>query len=247
MAESLERREACAAFVPQEPRVHASRRCLRWRWASAPIRPSSPWSTRCCLSRLAIRDADRIVQFFNVIGPDGTGPCRVRFPTSTSGSSRPVSFREVAAYDFGGPGFNITGDRPEQVHGHARDRGLFPPVWRAGYAGAYVYAAGRLAERRQGRGAQLRALAAQVRRQSKRHRQALSLGNEPYTIIGVLGQRFQYRSRCRHLAAVPVRARTAPTRAITFWLPAMLKPGVTLAQANAQMKLAHEPVPPHLS
>ena len=26
-------------------------------------------------------------------------------------------FKDVAAYDFAGPGFNITGDRPELVHG----------------------------------------------------------------------------------------------------------------------------------
>jgi hypothetical protein len=26
-------------------------------------------------------------------------------------------FKDVAAYDFAGPGFNITGDRPELIHG----------------------------------------------------------------------------------------------------------------------------------
>jgi len=34
-------------------------------------------------------------------------------------------FKEVAAFDWGGPGFNITGDHPEQVHGIHVTEGYF--------------------------------------------------------------------------------------------------------------------------
>ena len=34
-------------------------------------------------------------------------------------------FKDVAAYDFGGPGFNVTGGQPEQVHGIHVTEGYF--------------------------------------------------------------------------------------------------------------------------
>ena len=34
-------------------------------------------------------------------------------------------FKDVAAYDFTSPGFNLTGDRPEQLHGIHVTEGYF--------------------------------------------------------------------------------------------------------------------------
>ncbi len=49
---------------------------------------------------------------------------------------------------------------------HPRHRGLLPPLRRSGAAGPHLHPAGGCAQRRQGRGAELRPVAAQVRRQS---------------------------------------------------------------------------------
>ena len=67
------------------------------------------------LKPLTYPDADRIVQLFNAF-PDGKSP--VASPTNYNNWHDQTSvLQDVSAYDFGGPGFNLTGDHPEQVHG----------------------------------------------------------------------------------------------------------------------------------
>src|SRR5579871_3288991 len=67
------------------------------------------------LKPLSYPDADRIVQIVNVF-PDGSFPGAS--PTKFMVWREQTSvFKDVAAYDQAGPGFNITGDRPELVHG----------------------------------------------------------------------------------------------------------------------------------
>src|SRR5450631_2757093 len=67
------------------------------------------------LKPLTYPDADRIVQFM-LTSPQGNGPaCSI--PKFQEYQQQTSAFQDVAAYDFGGPGFNLTGDRPEQVHG----------------------------------------------------------------------------------------------------------------------------------
>ena len=81
-------------------------------------------------------------------------------------------------------------------------------------------------------------MAAQVRRRSQRDlAKALSLGNEPYTIIGVLGQDFVTDPEAE--IWLPFQFDPDSTNQGHFFqVAAMLKPGITVAQANAQMKLA---------
>ena len=67
------------------------------------------------LKPLTYPDADRIVQFL-LTSPEGKGPAAS--PTKFNNWRQQTSvLQDVAAYDFGGPGFNLTGDHPEQVHG----------------------------------------------------------------------------------------------------------------------------------
>ena len=67
---------------------------------------------------------------------------------------------------------------------------------------------------------------------------ALSLGNEPYTIVGVLGQDFATDPEAD--IWIPFQFEPNSTNRAHFFIgAAMLKPGVTVAQANAQMKLAY--------
>ena len=66
---------------------------------------------------------------------------------------------------------------------------------------------------------------------------ALPLGNEPYTIVGVLGKDFHTDPQVDIL--LPFQFAPVSTNHGHFFLTAaMLKPGVTMEQANAQMKLA---------
>ena len=75
------------------------------------------------LKPLGYPDADRIVQFFTTF-PDGNGDAAsiTKFHIWQQQTS---AFKEIAAYDFAGPGFNITGERPEQVHGIHVTEGYF--------------------------------------------------------------------------------------------------------------------------
>src|ERR1700683_4343473 len=99
-------------------------------------------------------------------------------------------FQDVAAYDMAGPGFNLTGDRPEQVHGIHVTEGYFrlfgAPVMLGRtftqqedlpHGGNVVVLSYGLWQRRFGGNPNIIG-------------QPLSLGNEPYTIIGVLERDF---------------------------------------------------------
>ena len=67
------------------------------------------------LKPLSYPDADRIVEFL-LTGPNGSNPIG-SIPKFHIWQQQTSVFKEVAAYDFAGPGFNLTGDRPEQIWG----------------------------------------------------------------------------------------------------------------------------------
>ena len=68
------------------------------------------------LKPLTYPEPDRIVQFL-ITSPQGKGHAASPSPTSWLFEQQTSVFQDVAAYDWGGPGFNLTGDRPEQVRG----------------------------------------------------------------------------------------------------------------------------------
>ena len=189
------------------------------------------------LKPLSYPNADRIVQFQTTY-PDGKN--EVASITKFHNWQRLTSvFSEVAAYDFGGPGFNITGDRPEQVHGIHVTEGYFrlfgapvllgrtfTPQEDLPNAGKVVVLSYGLWQRNFGGDPNI------VGR-------SLSLGNEPYTIVGVLGRSFQTDPESD--LWLPFQFEPNSTNQGHFFLAAgMLKPGVTLAQANAQLGLASQ-------
>jgi putative ABC transport system permease protein len=149
-------------------------------------------------------------------------------------------FDSVAAYDFAGPGINLTGgDRPEQLKGIRVSKDYFR-VFGAPMALGRTFSAD---EDRPGGPA-----VAVISNGLWRSRygsdpgiinRTIDLGGEPYSVIGVLG---------------PTFTSDPPS---DIWLPlkpdpnsvdqghylrgtARLKPGITLAQAQAAMKLAAE-------
>jgi putative ABC transport system permease protein len=187
------------------------------------------------LKPLTYPDADRIVQI-ELAGPNGQD-IAASIPKFHIYQQQTSIFKEVAAYDFAGPGFTVTGDRPEQVHGLHVSEGYFrlfgAPVMlgrtftkqedlpNGGHVVVLSYG---FWQRRFGGNPNVVG-------------SALSLGNEPYTIVGVLGKDFVSDPEAE--IWVPFQFEPNSMNFGHFFEAAgMLKPGITLAQANAQMKLA---------
>jgi putative ABC transport system permease protein len=187
------------------------------------------------LKPLTYPDADRIVQFL-LTSPDGSG-AGASIPKFQNWQRQTSVFKEVAAYDFGGPGFNLTGDRPEQVHGLHVSEGYFrlfgapialgrtfTPQEDSPNGGKVVVLSYGLWQRKFGGDPNIVG-------------KALSVGNEPYTIVGVLGQNFATDPEAD--IWFPFQFEPNSTNRAHFFIAAgMLKPRVSLEQANAQMKLA---------
>ncbi|MGB6132960.1 MAG: ABC transporter permease [Acidobacteriaceae bacterium] len=187
------------------------------------------------LKPLTYPEPDRMVQFMNTF-PDGQGPgaSPVNFNTWRAQTS---VFEDVAAYDFGGPGFNLTGTVPEQVHGiHVSEAYFrlfgapvilgrtFTPLEDSPNGGHVVVISYGFWQRKFGGNPHVVGT-------------RVSLSNEPYTIVGVLGKSFVTDPASD--LWVPFQIDPNSTNLGHYFLVAgRLKPGVTLAQANAQLKLA---------
>jgi putative ABC transport system permease protein len=187
------------------------------------------------LKPLSYPDADRIMALVQTY-PEGNANATsiTKFHEYQRQSS---VLQDVAAYDFGGPGFNITGGRPEQVHGIHVTEAYFrlfgaPVILGRTFTqqedspngGNVVVLSYGLWQRKFGGNPNVIGT-------------ALSLGNEPYTIIGVLGKEF--RTDPEADLFVPFQFEPYSTNQGHYFLAAgKLKPGVSIAQANAQMKLA---------
>ncbi len=187
------------------------------------------------LKPLTYPDPGRIVRFMNT-SPGGSGD-----------SSSPVNFnvwraqsgvfQDVAAYDFGGPGFNLTGAVPQQVHGIHVSQAYFrlfgapvllgrtfTPQEDSPHGGHAVVISYGFWQREFGGNPKVVGT-------------AISLSNATYTIVGVLGRSF-YTDPPADLW-VPFQLDPNSTNlGHYFYVAGRLKPGVTLTQANAELKLA---------
>jgi putative ABC transport system permease protein len=186
------------------------------------------------LKPLTYPEPDRMVRFMNTFA-DGNGDAAspVNFNTWRAQTS---VFQDVAAYDFGGPGFNLTGQVPEQVHGiHASEAYFrlfgaqvilgrtFTPQEDSPNGGNVVVISYGFWQRKFGGNPNIVGT-------------SVSLSNEPYTIVGVLGKSF-FTDPPADLW-VPFQIEPNSTNlGHYFFVSGRLKPGVTLAQANAQLKL----------
>jgi putative ABC transport system permease protein len=187
------------------------------------------------LKPLTYPEPDRMVQFMNTF-PQGNSPVGspVNFNTWRAQSS---VFENVTAYDSGGPGFNLTGAVPEQVHGiHVSEAyfRLFGAPLLLGRTftadedspngGHEVVISYGFWQRKFGGNPNIVGT-------------SVSLSNESYTIIGVLGKSF-FTDPAADIW-VPFQIDPNSTNLGHYFLVAgRLKPGITLAQANAQLKLA---------
>jgi putative ABC transport system permease protein len=189
------------------------------------------------LKPLTYPEPDRMVQLMNTF-PDGNSPAGspVNFNTWRSQTS---IFQDVAAYDFGGPGFNLTGAVPEQVHGiHVSEAYFrlfgapvllgrtFTPQEDSPNSGHVVVISYGFWRRKFGGNPHIVGT-------------TISLSNQLYTIIGVLGRSFVTDPASD--LWVPFQIDPNSTNLGHYFLVGgRLKPGVTLAQANAQLKIAAE-------
>ncbi len=151
--------------------------------------------------------------------------------------ARAQSLDSVAAYDFAGPGLNLGGgDRPEQVKGIHVSSGYFQVFGVAPLVGR-TFAAD---EDRPG-GAKVAVLSYQLwanhfGRDPEIAGKPISLNGDPYTVIGVLPQRF--RAEPDADVFIPLQADPNSTNQGHFLSAAgHLKPGATLASLRAEMKL----------
>jgi putative ABC transport system permease protein len=187
------------------------------------------------LKPLSYPNADRIVQI-ELYSPQGNGQS-ISIPEFQNFQQQTSVFSTVAAYDFAGPGFNVTGDRPELIHGiHVTESyfGLFGAPVLLGRTftaledspngGSVVVISYGLWQRRFGGNPKIIG-------------QSISLGSQSYTIAGVIGREF--RSDPEADVWLPFQFQPESNNHGHFFLAAgMLKPGVTLAHANAQILVA---------
>jgi predicted permease len=179
------------------------------------------------LKPLTYPEPDRMVQFLNT-SPDGNGP--VASPVNFN------TFQDVAAFDAGGPGFNLTGAVPEQVHGTHVSEAYFrlfgAPVLLgrtfttqedSPNGGHVVVISYGFWQRKFGGNPNIVGT-------------TVSLSNESYTIVGVIDKSFFTDPQVD--IWVPFQIEPNSTNlGHYFFVAGRLKPGVTLAQANAQLKL----------
>jgi predicted permease len=186
------------------------------------------------LKPLTYPEPDRIVQFMNTFADgNSTSASPVNFNTWKNQTS---VFKDVAAYDFGGPGFNLTGTVPEQVHGlhvSADYFSLFGAPIQLGRTfttqedspngGHVVVISYGFWQRKFGGNPSVVG-------------SSISLSNEPYTIVGVLGKSFVTDPQAD--IWVPFQIDPNSTNlGHYFFVAGRLQPGVTLAQANARLKV----------
>ncbi len=147
-------------------------------------------------------------------------------------------FKEVVAFDSAGPGFSLTGGHQEEVHGIHVTEGYFrlygaplvlgrtfTPQEDSPHGGKVVVLSYGLWQRRFGGDQAIVG-------------KSLSLGNEPYTIVGVIGKDFVADVQAD--LWLPFQFDPVSTDMNHFFfVTGLLQPGVTVAQANAELQAAY--------
>jgi predicted permease len=189
---------------------------------------------RVLLRPLPYRQADRLVNVVRKFKSGNTGP--VMSIPKFAGIREAGSFDAVAVYDIMGPGMNLSGaGQPEQVRGvhvseaYFRMLGVIPAMGRTfapeedrpGGPRVVVLTNG-LWKRRFGSDPGM------VGR-------AIRLNSEPFTVIGVMGPDFAGEPATDLFVAQQADLNSTNQGHFLF-LGARLKPGVTLEQANAELR-----------
>lgn len=147
-------------------------------------------------------------------------------------------FQQVAALDFGGAGLNITGgDHPQQVQGVHVSADYFAMFGAPVIAGRTFTSA---EDAPNGGHVTVLSYGLWKRRYAANPKivgSTIQLDGEPYLVVGVIGPAFVTDTPTD--LWVPYQLDLSSKNMVTFFtVAARLKPGVTMAQANARLRLA---------
>ncbi|HTS13973.1 MAG TPA: ABC transporter permease [Candidatus Limnocylindrales bacterium] len=190
------------------------------------------------LEPLPYPQADRLVELEQA-GPQGNGDV-TSIPKFNVWREQTQVFDAVTAYDFGGPGMNLTGgDAPEQVRGIRASADYFRVF-------GVPMAVGRAFTEQEDRpsGPKLAVLANGLWRSRYGSDPAIigktiELGGDPYLVVGVVGATFHLDPPADVI--LPLQADpTSTDQSHYLFSTARMKPGVTVGMAQAAMKVAAE-------
>jgi len=180
----------------------------------------------------------RLVVLMNT-SPEGSGPA-ASVPKYNVWRRQTQVLEDIAAYDTGGPGINLTGsERPEQLKGIHVSYEFFHL-----FGAPVILGRTFTAEEDRPRGGHLVVLSNGLwqRRFGSDPTvigRSLALGGEPYTVIGVLGANFAFDPSPD--LYLPFQADpNSINQGHYFRVSARLKPGVTVETANAALRVAGE-------
>jgi putative ABC transport system permease protein len=187
------------------------------------------------LKPLTYPDPDRLDLFFNTDGQRAFSV--VSIPEFHFWQEQDNLFQDISASNTDSIGVNLTGDRPELVHGLHVTENYFHLFGAQTVLGRTFTTAeenpngGRTVVLSYGLWKSDFAADPHIVGKS------ISLGGEPYTVIGVVARQFQADPGAD--LWLPLQADPNSTDVTPFFrVVGRLKPGVTLNQANAQLKLA---------
>jgi predicted permease len=188
------------------------------------------------LRPLTYPDPEALVQLMNT-SPRGSFP-GANIPKFNIWRQQPGIFQRVAAYDFGGAGLNLTGgDHPQQVEGVHVSADYFAMLGAPVIAGRTFTAA-----EDSPHGGHVTVLSYSLwksRYAANPHivGTTIPIDGQPYIVVGVIGRSFVTDTPAD--LWVPFQFDlNSQDMAHFFTVAARLKPGVTVAQAKAQLRLA---------
>ncbi len=187
------------------------------------------------LKPLTYPDPSRIVQFKNTYS-DGSSPLASNSDFNFWRAQTSV-FQDVAAYEYRRHEFNLTGATPEQVHGLRVSRDFFRLF------GAQVLLGRTFTSQEDSPNGPHVAVMSygfwqrQFGGNPKIVGSSVSLSDESYTIVGVIGRSFSTDPAADLWVPLQIAPNSTGISG-SFYVSARLKSGVTLAQANAELKLA---------
>ena len=188
------------------------------------------------LKPLIFPDQDSLVDLMNT-SPRGSAP-GANVPKFRIWREQTSIFSKVAGFDFGGAGLNLTGgDKPQQVQGVHVTQQYFSLL------GAPVIQGRTFTETEDSpNGGRVVVLSYALWKSrfggdSKIVGSTIQLDGQPYLVVGVIGKSFVTDTPTDLYLPFQFDLNTQD-QAHYFMVAARLRPGITYAQANAQLKLA---------